>query len=69
MARLSKGQLNRTSEILGNISVAWFSAGAITPLFVTSLTTVDFTVRFSLSLLWFSVFFVLSLKVANGVKK
>ena len=68
MKRLSKTQLYRTSEILGNISVAWFSAGAITPLFVTSLTTVDFIVRFGLSLLWFSVFFTLSLKVAKEEK-
>lgn len=69
MTRLSNEQRNRASEITGNISVAWFSAGAITPLFTTSFTTVDFVVRFGLSLLLFGIFFVLSLRLAKDTRK
>lgn len=34
MKKLSKGQLKAASEIFGNISVAWFTAGVISPLFI-----------------------------------
>lgn len=32
--KLSKDQRRRISEILGNISVAWFTTGVIVPLFI-----------------------------------
>ena len=69
MARLSKGQLNRASEVMGNISVAWFTAGAITPLFAPPVILIDFTARFGVSLVLFGFFFSLSIKLAKGVKK
>ncbi len=56
--KLSKGQLNRTSEVFGNISVAWFSAGVISPLFIPSQNVIDFIVRFCISLV-LAVFFLL----------
>lgn len=31
--KVTSSQFNRMSEIFGNISVAWFVAGVITPLF------------------------------------
>ena len=34
MRKLSSGQLKAASEITGNIAVAWFSAGVISPLFI-----------------------------------
>ncbi len=44
--RLSKSQFSRISEVFGNISVAWFSAGVISPLFIPSQSVIDFIVRF-----------------------
>ncbi|MEK7536759.1 MAG: hypothetical protein AAB559_03215 [Patescibacteria group bacterium] len=32
-SKITLSQLNRLSEIFGNISVAWFTAGVIAPLF------------------------------------
>lgn len=61
--RLSKGQLARISEILGNISVAWFSAGTISPLFTPPQTVFDFLIRLIVSLIMASVFLFLSLTI------
>lgn len=34
--KFSNAQLKQTAEILGNLSIAWFTAGIIAPLFVTT---------------------------------
>jgi hypothetical protein len=67
--KLSKGQIYRTSEITGNIAVAWFTAGAITPLFSEQSTLFDFLIRFGVSLLMFISFFVLSISLSRKVEK
>ncbi|KKP47667.1 MAG: hypothetical protein UR39_C0003G0069 [Candidatus Woesebacteria bacterium GW2011_GWA1_33_30] len=38
----SNGQLKQTAEILGNLSIAWFTAGIIAPLFIST----DFDSKF-----------------------
>ena len=57
----SQSQLERASEVFGNVSVAWFSAGVISPLFVPSRTVLSFIFYLGTSLLMAIVFFVLSL--------
>lgn len=69
MKKFSFAQLNRASEIIGNISVAWFSGGVITPLIVRSLNIIMFFIYFVLSLTMSVSFFVLSLKMIEKSKK
>lgn len=54
---LNKSQLERTSEIMGNITVAWFSAGVITPLFVRPKNIIDFITLLSVGLLMAGLFY------------
>lgn len=69
MVRLSVGQLERASEILGNISVAWFSTGIISPLLTKPKNLLDVISTFVVSLLMALVFSVISLVIAKGVKR
>lgn len=57
----SHEQTSRASEIFGNLAVAWFSAGVISPLFVRPKTIFEFMVTFSLSLVMTVLFFIWSL--------
>ena len=51
-------QFNRMSEIFGNISVAWFVAGAITPLFNNFLAVpIIISLVASGFFFWFSLLF------------
>jgi len=68
MRRLSIGQLNRASEILGNIAVAWFSAGAISPLLAAPRNLWNFVFTFGTSILMAVLFTVFSLTLVKGVK-
>jgi len=65
---LNKSQLERTSEILGNITVAWFSAGVITPLFVRPKNLMEFIVLFSVGLLMASLFYFVSIYLVRRIK-
>lgn len=62
-AKFSGKQQERLSEILGNISVAWFTAGVISPLFLTPLTVADLINRFIIPIAVSFIFVILSLKV------
>lgn len=66
--RLSRIQLNRVSEVLGNASVAWFSAGIISPIFIRPQTIFDFLATFVVSLGMSGFFLILSLVAIKGVK-
>lgn len=68
MKRLSAAQMDRTSEILGNISVTWFSAGVISPVFVKPKDVIEFISLFLLSLIMSGLFFVWSLSIAKEIK-
>lgn len=65
---LNRFQLERTSEILGNVSVAWFSAGVITPLFFRPKNIVEFIALFLVSLLMAGLFFLGSLHFVRNLK-
>ncbi|EKE15299.1 MAG: hypothetical protein ACD_12C00086G0010 [uncultured bacterium] len=63
MTRFSFKQLNRASEIIGNISVAWFSGGIIAPLIARSFNFIEYIYIFLVSL-FVSIFcFFLSLEI------
>lgn len=68
MRKLSKGQLVRASEIFGNLAVAWFSAGAISPVITKPSSLTDFLLTFVLSLIWGGIFFALALELAEDKK-
>ena len=63
MFYLSNKQLERASEILGNISVAWFSAGAISPLFIGSRNIADLLFSLGVSMTLSAIFFAVSLEL------
>lgn len=67
--KLSKGQLERTSEITGNISVAWFSGGVISLVLFHPQTVFDFGATFVLSLVMFIAFFIIALNLAKETRK
>ena len=63
MKKLSFEQSNRASEIIGNISVAWFSGGIIAPLIINSFSFIEFAYIFLVSLFMSIFFFILSLEI------
>lgn len=65
---LNLSQLNRASEVLGNISVAWFTAGVISPLFVRPKSIPELVSLFVLSIVMAGLFFIWSLSLVKGVK-
>lgn len=55
--KLSLGQLKVLAEITGNIAVAWFTAGVISPLLVKPETIEKFVILLLVSLvmtIWFT---------------
>jgi len=62
--KFSSKQYQRISEIFGNLSVAWFSAGTITPLFSNSKLS-DFLAKITISLIFSLIFFIISLYFAK----
>lgn len=40
--KLSKKQIDRMSEILGNAGIAWFTIGVVSPLFAHPFVSIDF---------------------------
>ena len=63
MNKFSSRQLNRASEIIGNISVAWFSGGVIAPLITKSFNIIEYAYIFLVSLFVSMFFFFLSLEI------
>ena len=68
MEELSTSQLDRASEIAGNIAVAWFSAGAISPILALPENLRDFVFTFGMSMAMAVLFIGFSLVLAKGVK-
>ncbi len=64
----SPSQLERSSEIIGNISVAWFASGVIAPLIVPPETFSNFLFSFGVSLVMSIMFFIWSISVAKEAK-
>lgn len=68
MTELSIGQLDRSSEILGNLAVAWFSAGIASPLFNQSKNLAEIILFIALGITMSLFFFWASLSLAKQVK-
>lgn len=66
--RLSRGQLERASEILGNLAVAWFSAGIISPLFIYPKDILVFILNFGVSLIMATFFAIWSMRLVKDIK-
>lgn len=66
--KLTTGQLNRMSEIFGNMAVAWLSAGVISPLFIPPQTVFALIFTLGVSLILAFVFFGSSLYLMKGIK-
>ena len=69
MNKFSSRQLNRASEIIGNISVAWFSGGIIAPIFSRSLKLIEFITFIVVSLIVSGIFFSISLEIIKKKNK
>ncbi len=69
MKGLNSEQLKRASAIIGSISVAWFSAGVVSPIIVQPENIYGFLFSFGVSLSLAAIFFVLSLQIIKGVKQ
>lgn len=62
---LTLSQVNRASEIFGNLSVAWFSVGVIAPLFTQPQQAVILGFSSGVSLVMSGLSFALSLQLAK----
>lgn len=65
---LTAGQLERISEISGNIAVAWFTAGVISPLIVHPQNLLASLITSAISLALAGIFFFISLDFAEEVR-
>jgi hypothetical protein len=64
MKSFSKGQLKTAAEIFGNISVTWFAAGIVAPLFSRSFIWINFLV----SLVAATIFFIIALLLVKNIQ-
>lgn len=65
---LSTGQLNRISEILGNLAVAWFSGGIISPLLSKSQDFIEIIKLVLFGLLMAVIFSIVSTALVKNIK-
>jgi len=61
LVKLNKDQKKLTAEILGNVSVAWFASGVISPFFLRNLGAFDILRSFFLGLFLFLLFFFIAI--------
>ena len=65
---LSIGQRKAAAEIIGNIAVAWFSVGVISPLLIKPEKLIKAIFLAAISLLATFLFSFFSLSLVKGVK-
>lgn len=68
MKKLSTGQRKVSAEIVGNISVAWFSFGVIAPFFSKPENLFRFIIPFVIGLSTAVIFALFALYLVKGVK-
>lgn len=66
--RLSAGQSKAGSEMLGNISVAWFTASVIAPFFLPRAGLEEIIWKILLGLVLSVIFAIMSLVIVKDVK-
>lgn len=69
MRKLNSRQLDRTSEILGNVSVAWFTVGVISPVFIKPKSIIDLVFFIFLGIVVGGFFFLISILLAGEIKR
>lgn len=69
MRKFSVGQRKVASEILGNIAVAWFTAGVISPFFTKPQELFDFLFAFVVSLVMVGLFSKIALDLVRDINK
>lgn len=67
--KLLKEQYKTVSEILGNISVAWFTAGIVSPFFLNQAEYSNFVLYLTLGLSMFGCFSIVSVYFSGKAKK
>lgn len=65
LASFNRTQLKAVSDILGNIAVAWFSAGAISPLLIQPKSTNIYIALLAIGMTMASIFAYGSLAVVK----
>ena len=68
MNKLSAGQKKVAAEITGNIAVAWFTAGVISPFFTQPKNFLVFVFTFAIALFMTGVFSVIALDFVQKIK-
>lgn len=68
MRKLTAFQLERASEVLENVAVAWFTAVVISPFFIKPKNWLEVISFFVLGLIMAGLFFVWSLILAGRIK-
>ena len=68
MNNLSNLQLKTLSEIVGNISVAWFAGGVVTPVFIGTFDLTKIFIYQTLGIFMSVTFSSLSLYIIRNVK-
>lgn len=66
--KLSVGQLKSASSVFGNVAVAWFSAGVISPLVFHPQNILSIVNGLAMAFLMAGVFFGISLAFVNRVQ-
>jgi len=69
MRNLSAGQLKAASEILGNIAVAWFTIGVISPLLLGTKNSSEFILFLGFGLTMSGLFTIFSLLLVRSIKR
>lgn len=67
--KLSAGQEKAGSEMLGNVSVAWFTASVIAPFFLSKVDLGDMAAKIFVGLVLSIFFAIISLLLVRSVKK
>lgn len=67
--RLSAGQEKAGSEILGNISVAWFTASVVAPFFLPGVSLEETAAKIFAGLVLSVFFAIISLMLVRNIKK
>ncbi len=67
--KLSAGQEKAGSEILGNISVAWFTASAVAPFFLPRVNLEEMAARIFAGLVLSVIFAIISLLLVKDIKQ
>lgn len=67
--KLSVGQPKAGSEILGNVSVAWFTGSVIAPFFLPKISSEEIASKIFVGLVLSAIFAIISLLLVKDIKR